>query len=274
MNVNIVELNEVNRKELNIKLKTFEKKLSHPYPLDNDYFNISHGENYYAFFDRLGDLHMNILEDKGEIVGTACGMLRNIVYNDKQKCKVWYLGDLKISPEYRGKFLPFKMLTAANDKLKLSNKIYGITMNGKTENKIVRLAKKIPTMKFEIGPTLMIYSMDYKTFNAKNVQNVIKKYRGDFGYTSLCEIKDLILQSTNLPMKILHLNWNDNDKNNNVDINNINDINNYTIMFCCPNNDSMYDELIKNNVTTDITAMIIHHNMYDCNWNFILTSDI
>ena len=49
---------------------------------------------------------------------------------------------------------------------------------------------------------------------------------------------------------------------------------NYIHMFCCLQNDPIYYELKSLNITTNITATIIHHGMDNCDWKFILTSDI
>lgn len=263
----IVELNENNKLEINTKLKFFEEKLKHDYPLGDDYFNITHGENYYAFFERLGLIHMKLLIDNNEIVGSGCGILRNIKYKNDKKWPIWYLCDLKIDPKYRGKHMPFKMLLSAKQKLNISNRIYGITMNKNDdkENRVVKLSKKIPLLNFKSGGKLMIYSIDYDTL--LKIRPIIERHRGNISFLSLLKIKDLILKSTGSPLPLLHIQWGD-------DVNIIQPISGYTYMFCCPINDPLYSELTNNNIITNTTAEIIQHNMDDCDWKFILTSDI
>lgn len=248
--------------ELNIKLKDFEEKLRHWYPLGDDCFNITHGDNYYAFFERLGDLHMSILMEDKEVIGTAFGVLR------KLKEPVWYLCDLKLDRKHRGKQIPFKMLKSAFNKYNLSNKIYGISMNkDNEENRIVKLANNIPLIKFSLACKLMIYSINYEELSM--IQDIIIKYRGPISFLSLHNIKDLILKSTGKHMPILHIQWGTHEQNSSLKPEP-----NYTYMFCCPEDDHLYHELNKMGITTNTTASIIHHNMEDYDWKFILTSDI
>ena len=265
---NIIELNDNNKQMLNSKLKDFEIKLRHDYPLGDDYFNITHGDNYYAFFERIGKIHMNLLIDNDEIVGSGCGVLRDVKYNNNKILATWYLCDLKIDPKYRGKHLPFKMLLSAKQKLNISDKIYGITMNkNNDENKVVKLSKKIPLLDFKSGCRLMIYSIDYHTL--LKIKYIIEKHRGPISFLSLLNIKDLILKSTKAPLPLLHIQWDTKNINNIIE-----PISGYTYMFCCPMNDPLYIELTKNNITTNSSAEVIQHNMDDVDWKFILTSDI
>lgn len=265
----IVELNNNNKSELNSKLKKFEEKLSHDYPLGYDYFKITHGENYYAFFERLGVIHMNLLIDNNEIVGSGSGILRNIKYKNDKILPTFYLCDLKIDPKYRGKHIPFQMLLSAKQKLNISNRIYGITMNknDNKENKVVKLSKKIPLLNFKSGGKLMIYSIDYDTL--LKIKPIIEHHRGNISFLSLLNIKDLILKSTGSPLPLLHIQWQSNDINNIIE-----PIPGYTYMFCCHIDDPLYIDLINHNIITNTTAEIIHHNMDDVDWKFILTSDI
>lgn len=269
----IVELNQDNKIELHDKLQVFEKKLAHSYPLGDDYFNISHGQDYYAFFERLGTIHMNCLIDNNEIVGNGIGVLRNIKYKDDKIYKTWYLCDLKVDPKYRGKHMPFKMGLKAKQKLNITDRIYGITMNKcNDENKVVRLANKIPLLKFKADIRLMIYSIDYDTLIS--IHDILTKHRGDISYLSLLNTKDLILQSTGLPMPLLHVQWTNDSNNDDIKITTVYPLKDYVYMFCVPMNDPLYVELTEIGVTTNTTAQIIYHNMDNCDWKFILTSDI
>lgn len=260
--VEIIELTKNNKSKFNRKLQDFEKKLSHWYPLGDDFFNITHGGNYYGFFERMGKMYMKLCIYNKKVVGTACGILRNI-----KSESVWYLCDLKIDPEFRGKHIPFKMMLRSLDKLCISNKVYGISMNNDKENRVMRLAKNIPIFNFKNGGKLMIYSLDYEKF--MSVMPIISEHRGNISFLSLTGIKDLILKSTNKPLPILHVQW---GKDNQTEL--INPIEGYTYMFCCLEGDKMYNELTDNNIITDISATIIHYNMDNCDWKFILTSEI
>ena len=109
----------------------------------------------------------------------------------------------------------------------------------------------------------MIYSVDYNTI--KKTLPIIKKYKGSVNFLSLKGKKDLILKSTNIPINLLHLQYGNGNQE---------PIPVYTYMFCCLKKSHLYHELKLNNIKTDITADIIHYNMNNYNWDFILTSDI
>lgn len=254
-----IEINKSNRKKYHHEIQKFEKKLTHWYPLGkDDRFKISHGNSYYTFFERMGKMNMLICLYKDKVVGIVCGVLRKI--NNK---KVWYICDLKIDRDHRGNWIPFKMALESFHKINQSDKIYGISMNDKKENKVLRLAKRIPLLNFKDGPLLYIFSLDYnKMVRAKPI---IEKHRGGFGLISLTGIKDLIMESTSRPMPILHLDWN--KSNNQL-------INGYTYMFCCPENDPMLLDLGMTGIMTDITATIIHYNMDKFDWRIVMTSEI
>ena len=120
-------------------------------------------------------------------------------------------------------------------------------------------------MNFNTGGTLMIYSFDYDTL--LKALPVIQKYRGPITFLSLRGIKDLVLKSTNKPMELLHLQWGNKPGFSTP-------MDGYTYMFCCINTDIIYHELFSKRITTDISATIIHTNMNDYDWTFIMTSDI
>jgi hypothetical protein len=243
------------------KIKIFEKKLSNWYPIGNDFFNISHGANYYDFFDRIGKLEMIIGTHNNNVIATGCGVLRNMSNGDK----VWYIADLKVDKKHRGKKLSFKLAMKALSFLKQTNKIYAISMNEENkDNNIIKITKNIPFINMKYGNTLLIYSLDYKQMD--KIFPLLQKYRSDISFTSLHMIKDLTLKSTNKPMNILHLQWSPKNK-----IKSFVPIKNYKHMFCLPITDPLIKLL---NIKTDITATIIHNNMDNYDWSFIETSEI
>lgn len=273
-NIKIIELDKFKKKKYHNKIIKFENELSNWYPLGNDFFKINHGRNYYAFFDRLGkSIYMTCVNDDN-IVGIGCSVLRNIPlnYNSRKLTNVFYLCDLKIHPKFRGLHLPFKMLLKGIKYYNITDKAYGITMDNKKKiNKVVKLAKNIP-IKFKIAGKLMIYSLNFDDI-CKALPIIIRN-RGQVYFKSLVGIKNLILKSTNNPMNLLHIQYNKiypYNLNENVTTN---PIKNFTHMFCCPKNDIMYSELLNIGIITDITATIIHYNMDNSDWRFIMTSDI
>jgi len=248
-----------NNKYYNDKLKKFEHELSNYYPLGRDHFRIDHGLNYFSFFTRLGSVNYIMALNKGEIIASCCAILRQI--NGE---KIWYLCDLKVHPNYRGNKMSIRMLLKYVYKLKHSRKVYGISMNNSKKNRMLNLANKNSLLKFKSDLILMIYSLNYDQM--LKALPLIKFYlypRASF--ISLRGKKDLILKSTQKPMRLLHLH------NKNIGIN---PQKGYTHMFCCLKNSKLYNELNKINITTNISANIIHHGMDNYDWRFIETSDI
>ncbi len=254
-------------KQYHYKMQQFEKSLSTWYPLGTDYFRISHGLNYYSFFQRLGQINFGLCISNNTIVATCCAIRRKLTTTN-----VWYICDLKVDKKFRGKRLAFKMLKTLAPKVGFGGQIYGISMNNNNNNKILKLAQRIPLMNLKSGGLLYIYSLDYKKMTI--AKNIIKKHRGNISYLCLTGIKDLILKSTNKPMNILHVNWSTGTGNDTNSHYYQQPQENFTHMFCCPETDPMFYELCYNNITTDITATIIHSNMQKSDWKFILTSDI
>ncbi len=320
------KIKPINRKKLqyyNKQFKALERRLSHWYPIGDDYFRIDHGADYFSFFNRLGKIQTIGVFDESELVGDAIGVLRKVQfqYNKSIFHKVWYLCDLKIEKLYRGYSLSFQIFNVARNYLSYdtSERFYGISMdpsldnkNNKRENPILALAKRVPYIKVK-SDKLFIYQLDSETM--LKAKPILYKYRGTYNtsdtisptnssagdsslenssslsYLSLYGIKDLILKSDNKPIKLYHVQWgnkniNENKKHN-MESNAIHTkiisdsqylydqyVHLEQYMFCSPINDELTKALKHIGITTNITATIIHYNMDNCDWKFILTSDI
>lgn len=235
-------------------IKEFEKKMSHYYPLGKDEFRISHGNNYFKFFDRIGYTHLQGCFYKNKLIATACGVLRDTKYG-----KTWYICDLKVDEKYRGKMLTRRMLMKTWYNMFYSNRFYGISMNNDKDNKIKQLIKKMPIINIKDAGTLHIYSMNYDEIII--ALPIIKKYRKKASFVSLKGIKDLILKSNNEPLPLLHLEYHDNG---------LLPQEGSTHMFCCHESDPMFKEFNESN----ITATIVQYGMDNFDWDFIQTSEI
>lgn len=269
------------------KIKIFEKKMSHWYPLNStDTFRIDHGPNYYKFFNRMGKLYINlVLNSKQQIVGTMILILRKI--NNE---KIWYVCDLKVHPKHRNNHLTFKMLLKSYQLKKITDKFYAVSMNNENKtNKIVKLSKKISSimdqnksissiMDHNINfNTLKIYMID--KMEIQKVKDILEKYIGEICFINLIGKKNLILKSTNKPLDLYHINFTKKNKivNSNEITTNIPD--NSKIMFCLEKNNNVNKILKINNITTNITASIIYHGFKSTDKNFgdflfIQTSEI
>lgn len=289
----ILQGDDQNYMKYNKLLKNFEVSLRNYYPLrNNETFYIDHGNDYCAFFKRMGNMFMVIYEQNNKIVGNACGVLRNI-QNNKLNQKIWYICDLKIDKQYRGKHIPFKMLCSAIHLVRLSKKGYAITMNKTDEssknNKVVRLSSKInySGVNFKYAGNILIYSVDYSTI--QTIKQLLEEIKGKMHFVSLKGIKDLVIlkkiESDNKNefeenMKLLHVNFNKNENNkseNDTSIKYDDPIDGYTYMFCFHELDPIIKKLDLIDIKTDITASLIQCGMSDLNpedWDFIQSSEI
>ena len=144
-------------------------------------------------------------------------------------------------------------------------------MNNKNKNNtIIKLANRITFFNFK-ELTLLIYSIDYDTLI--KIKPILEKHKGPCKYLSLNGKKDLILKSTGKPLPLLHIQFN-NEIIRKDDITYAKPKKGYTYMFCCLKDSKLNEELSKHDLNTDISATIVHRNMDNCNWDFIMTSDI
>jgi hypothetical protein len=270
------ELNIKQNTILNNQLKTFEKELQQYYDLDDkDKFKIDHGITYLDFFYRIGKPNLQIIYDKNEIIATGFAIVRKT----PKYSKVFYICDTKIKKQYRGEHLPFQMLANSNELTNISNKAYAVSMNGKEENKIVRLINNINwIIDFKYSGNLLIYKVNGKVMS--QVKIIIEKYKGPLYYVKLTNTKDLILKSNNEKIDLWHVNLIKNLDYVNYykkDIITSNISDNSTYMFCFHELDPIIVELKNNNITTNISASIIQCNMNKLtpeDYDFIQTSEI
>lgn len=144
-NIKILQIDLKDKQKRQIysqKLKDFEGQFS--YPLGDSRFKIEHGnvDDYFSFFDQMGQTHYFVAEANNKVVGAGCAVLRK---SDDDK-KYWYLCDFKIAPEYRGKKILEKMLAKYFLKCVVkSHRVVAVNMNNKPieENGLVKKIQKM-----------------------------------------------------------------------------------------------------------------------------------
>jgi hypothetical protein len=164
------------------------------YPLGEDSFRISHGRDYFAFFERMGEVKMRALVDDdapaGErIVAMACGILREKSH--------WYLCDAKVRPSHRGQRLLIKLVRDVFlPNYARAPRGYFVAMNPSDGRPplSVRL-----TEHFKFIPRALIDSLQLEIFSSD-----FAAAPPDLRWISLAGVKDLVLSSTNAPMPLLH----------------------------------------------------------------------
>lgn len=265
--MDIVEITPDLREDYNLKLQNFEKIFS--YPLGQDHFYIDHGDNYYSFFDRLGKPHIYVgLSDSQEIVAVSVAVLRDIDLRGKGKVeKVWYLCDLKVHPDFRGiKFIRQVIDRAFIEYSSLSNQIYGITMNpGIGNNRVVPFASRLSKLGLRFSGDLSFYILDETQKDMARL--LIEKHFGPYHFMSLRGQKDLILESTGLPLPFVHYATKSNPQffmTQQEDC---------QFMFCFPSSHPIVDEMKGIGMFPNSSASILS-NMDNVDWTFIKSCDI
>lgn len=192
----IVKLDNENRTELSNLIKEMESDIY--YPLGDDFFRIDHGYDYFAFFERLGELHYWCAFDGDKLIGVAAGILRTI--NDE---KTWYLCDLKVIKEYRGKGVPraiFKKAFFYNFKNHKVFKAYAVSMNSNDNKDRFKAIRRSTFGLLKKNKLLKIYSLS---------KNEYLSICGKFTYHRIVHTqkkKDLILKSSKRKLSLFHYN--------------------------------------------------------------------
>ena len=267
--LNIRELHSEEWKVYQSRIADLEKGTS--YPLGEDRFEIDHGEDYFAFFTRLGQLHYYVVLDGERVVAVVAAILRRVPPANRQEPKsVWYLCDLKVHPEYRGRYLPLSIFAHAFAKLyPRCARGYAISMDTDTErpNRVALMLKRFPLAPMSIATKLGIVSLNAKQM--QEVEPVLREHFGRISYLSLAGKKDIILQSTRAPMPLLHVQFGPCAEEGYTE-----PIDDHVHMFCVSIDHPLLEMLKHQAIYPSATATVVHHRMEKWDWDFILTSDI
>ena len=267
--LNIRELHAEEWKVFQSQIADLEKGTS--YPLGEDRFEIDHGEDYFAFFTRLGRLHYYVVLDGERVVAVAAAILRRVPPVSREKPKtVWYLCDLKVHPEYRGRYIPVSIFAHAFPKLyPRCARGYAISMDADSErpNRVALMLKRFRLAPMSIATQLGIISLDVKQMRV--VEPVLQEHFGSISYLSLAGKKDIILRSTRAPMPLLHVQFGPCAEQGFSE-----PLEGYVHMFCVSMDHPLLEVLGHQGIYPSATATVVHHGMEKWDWGFILTSDI
>lgn len=240
------------------------------YPLGDDAFRIDHGPDYFAFFDRLGsEVRYYAALDGDRVVAVGCGVLRTIPVAGRT-CRAWYLCDLKVHPDHRGRRIPLRMLSRAFlPGYVTCARGYGISMNpaGGAPNRVARLGSRFRWARISTAGTLELFSLDEPAMRA--AAPLVARHRGSIGYLSLAGKKDIVIESTGRAMPLVHVQFGPcaepalpEPRAGHVH------------MLCTPPEDTLARELRAAGHAPSATATIMHHRLEGADWRFVLTSDI
>ena len=267
---------------LHFQLGIVEIEQAATYPLGNDFFQLDHGSDYFAFFDRLGEVNYYVVLDgdsADRVAAVGAGVLRQIPYCQGEVVRpAWYLCDLKVHPDYQHQHLSLRLLRYAldSDMLRCARG-YTISMNpgvskaslqeNRSPNRLARILERFAPIKFRCTTTLGIYSLNAEDMHV--LTPLLVEHRGTISYLSLQGVKDLRLQSTKQILPLLHVQW---GATANKGISE--PLPGYVHMFCVPENDDLALALASRSIYPTASASVVSHGMDESDWRFILTSDI
>ena len=264
----MIEIKVLERKDwagFSPRLQAFENVAEYPY--GDDFFKLDHGDDYFAFFARLGEPLFHVALDGERIAACAAGVLRTINIDGKTT-KAWYLCDLKVDKAYALQKLPAKLFrkNLFSNYLKCGRG-YAVSMNpAKGKNRVVALIERFRWIPIRYAGKLNFYSFEQR--EAANFHDKLEAELGRISYLSLEGKKDLMMRSTGTRLPLFHI-----QHGALAESTMEKPVKEGTYMICASEN-SRLDELLKEKFPVSATASILAHRMQPKDWNFILTSDI
>lgn len=242
-------------------LHQFEEHFT--YPLGEDSFSIDHGEDYLAFFKRMGNAHLYATEKDGKIVAVGAGIIQ-------ERFKAWYLCDMKVHPEHRGQKIPVKMFRRYFLPCYLKcQKGFALNMEESTgkKNPITKIMETLPWTPLKQGARILFYYEDAaKTLNA---MDVLKSIRPGISFSSLNGIKDLVLKSTSKAIPLMHMEWNQKTPGNSNQ-----PLADHLHMWCLDEKSEINKKLSDIGITPKASGLIFHHRLSHLDWNELRTSEL
>ncbi|MCO5166688.1 MAG: hypothetical protein M9894_10020 [Planctomycetes bacterium] len=267
----IVQVRPADRPAFQARLAALERLAT--YPLGDDTFRLDHGADYFAFFDRLGEVVYAAALEGDDVVAVCCGMLRQVPARQGAAAgRAWYLADLKVHPDHRGRRLPLRLLARLFPWNYLRcPRGYGVTMDppGRAENRVVRLFGRWRWSPSRPAARLLLWSLDRDQMS--RAAPLVTARRGPVAFRSLEGVKDLVLGSTGRRLQLLHTEWRATAPGPGVVAAPQAD---HVHMVCAPDGDPLARDLVGLGLAPDASATVIAHRMADCDWRFIQTSEI
>ena len=269
VSIRVCEVRHRERREFAERIALLERGVT--YPLGDDAFELDHGTDYFAFFDRLGELTYLAALDGERVVAVVAAILRRVpdVPGAGEK-RAWYLCDLKVHADYRRRRIPWRIFSHAMlHQYPRCGRVYGISMDapGSSENPVASLASRMKLIPVSVATTLYIYSLSASEMERTSA--VLEVSRGPLTFLSLRGKKDLIMRSSHRPMPLLHVQFGPCAEHG-LD----HPVEGHVHMFCTPASDALVASLDALGLRPDASATVIQHRMGDWDWRFVLTSDI
>jgi hypothetical protein len=248
------------------------------YPLGADRFRIDHGRDYFAFFSRLrggmghpptdDDLRYYVARDGEEIRGVLAAV-RRIVPARSGVRAVWYLCDLKAAPGAPAAgVMPGLLAAFRTDAFRAPRAAYAVSMNAADgSNRLVALAARyVPDLALRTS-RLSLFSLDHARWRA--TASRIRSVLGVTSFLSLAGIKDIVLESDDRPLELLHLQHGPLAAPGNAEPSERS-----VIMFCAPDSSRLVEVLRREGIAPNATATYLAAGIDDVDPAFVSTSEI
>jgi len=196
------------------------KELDNWFPIGDDKFTIDYSHNYFNFFESIGSDGFHVTYKKDNIIG---GSLCARYVRD-----AWYLCDLKIKSELRGKKITYKLFLRNFffNYLK-SDRGYAISMYPNPT--VSKLNDNFKLMNMSNLGFIYIYLVDYTTMS-KLYDILVKYYKHKYnGFVNINNMKKIIFKNGS-EMRVLHF-YHKNENHKSL-IWDISEYSSYKFFFC------------------------------------------
>ncbi|MFO0984397.1 MAG: hypothetical protein U1E76_22175 [Planctomycetota bacterium] len=269
----IVQVTGANRAALGPRIQALEANAV--YPLGRDSFRIDHGQDYFAFFERLGALRYFVALEDGQVMAVAAAVLRRVPRLDGSSCRAWYLCDLKARPDARGRSMSILLLRHGFLRLVWRcRRAYAISMNpgDGSPNPVARLLARFRWAPLRIAKELALFTV--APAQLAELRPTLERHRGAWSLVSLRGKKDLVLASTGAPMALLHLQFGAPPVDPAERVRLAQAPADAACMFCAPADDALVRELRTSAIEPMARATILAHRLEQADWRFVRTSEI
>jgi hypothetical protein len=269
--VKIIEIRPAARAEWGPRVQELEATAS--YPLGTDSFRIDHGADYFAFFERMGELRYFAAVEGDLVLAVGAAVQRRVPLCSGGTRRTWYLCDLKARRDRRGRSLALRLLGHGFWRCYWRcPRAYAISMNpdGGAPNPVVRLLGRFRFAPLATAGSLAIFALSPAQF--LDWRAPLAAHRGPATLISLAGKKDLVLQSTGARMALYHVHFGTPPAHERVEPATLPA--DATCMVCAPAGDALASELRARGAATAGTATILAHGLREADWRFVLTSEI
>jgi len=238
------------------------------YPLGDDRFAIDHGVDYFAFFRRMGRTTAHLaVDDDDQVMAVAVQVLRDLPGGP-----AWYLCDLKVHPAAQGRALPLRMFTRSFvSGFRTCRRGYAVSMNpgDGSPNRVVRMLQRIRQVPIDVDTQVRLYSL-----SADELQRFASTLTDCVGPRRLLSLqgkKDIVLQSTQAPMNLWHVQHGPLAEEGNC---RSTFVDGGVHMFSAVDGGELDAAARAAGFSTTTTATVLHSGMPDVDFSMLLTSDI